>query len=148
MWAGGGTHEERKNPQADSPMSVEPNAGLHPRTLRTWPEWKSRVRWSTYWTSQAPQLFSRFKIMFLQTLLQLSLCSFTLANMHQEFLWTIYLKVKLLTFRYMLVLIFWILTAKKYIRSWNNHAMGCYIAVNLNELDRCTSCGKSQEHVE
>ena len=29
--------------EADSPLSREPNAGLDPRTLRSWPEPKSRV---------------------------------------------------------------------------------------------------------
>jgi len=32
---------ERENPQADSPLSKEPDAGLDPRTLRSWPELKA-----------------------------------------------------------------------------------------------------------
>lgn len=84
-------------------------------------------------------LFSRFKIMLLHTLLQFLLL-FTLTNMHQVFLRDIYLKVKLLTFRYMLVLLL-ILAVKKCINSRNNHTMGCLTAVNLNNLDTHISMG-------
>lgn len=35
MQAGRGTEVEGENPQAASPLSTEPNAGLHHRTLRS-----------------------------------------------------------------------------------------------------------------
>ena len=34
---------ERENPLADSSVSTEPDAGLHLRTLRSWPQVKPRV---------------------------------------------------------------------------------------------------------
>ena len=46
MQTGGGTgaqKEREKEKQADAPQSVEHDAGLDPRTLRSWPEPKSRV---------------------------------------------------------------------------------------------------------
>ena len=45
--ARGGEEVERgKEPQADFPLSAEPDARLDPRTLRSSPELKSRVRHS------------------------------------------------------------------------------------------------------
>jgi len=49
-WRGRG----RENPQADSPLSTEPEAVLHLRTLRSGPEPKPRVGLSTDCASQAP----------------------------------------------------------------------------------------------
>ena len=40
-WAGGGVEGEGEwESWTDSPLNVEPNAGLHPRTPRSWPELK------------------------------------------------------------------------------------------------------------
>ena len=39
--------EREREPQADSPLSEEPDAGLNPRTLRSPPKPKSRVGYST-----------------------------------------------------------------------------------------------------
>ena len=44
----------RKNPQADSPLNVEPDMRLNHRTPRSWPEPTSRVDQITYWATQAP----------------------------------------------------------------------------------------------
>lgn len=45
--------KERENPPADFPLRVEPNAGLHPRSLRAWPEPKPRVSCLPNWATQA-----------------------------------------------------------------------------------------------
>ena len=45
---GGGSERERENPQADSLLSTKPYTGLNLRTLRSWPELKSRVRCLTH----------------------------------------------------------------------------------------------------
>ena len=45
MWVGGGA--EGENPQADSLLSLEHDAGPDLMTLRSWPEPKSRVGCST-----------------------------------------------------------------------------------------------------
>lgn len=66
--------------------------------------------------------------------------------MHQVFLQDIYLKVKLLTFRYMLLLLL-ILAVKKCVNSQNNHTMGYLTAVNLNNLDTHISMGKSLKNM-
>lgn len=50
---GRGAEGERQNPEAVSPLSVEPNTGLDPRTL-TPPEPKARVGRPTNFTTQAP----------------------------------------------------------------------------------------------
>ena len=39
---GGAEGEEKESPE-DSPLSAEPNMGIDPRTLKLWPELKSRV---------------------------------------------------------------------------------------------------------
>ena len=38
----GQKERERKNPQADSSLRAEPNAELNPKTLRSWPDPKSK----------------------------------------------------------------------------------------------------------
>ena len=55
-WAceSGGDGQRERNPQADSALSREPNVELSPRTWRSWPEQKSRVRCSTDWATQVP----------------------------------------------------------------------------------------------
>ena len=54
-WAGAGAGAEKeKNPQADS-LSVESDVGMDPRTLKSWPELKSRVRHLSNWATQVPQ---------------------------------------------------------------------------------------------
>ena len=40
--------------QADSVLNLEPNAGLDPKTLRSWPQQKSRVGHSINWATQVP----------------------------------------------------------------------------------------------
>ena len=45
--AGMGRKRGRKNPQADSTMSGEPDVGFDPRILRSQPALKSRIRQST-----------------------------------------------------------------------------------------------------
>ena len=45
---------QKKNAQADSLLSIEPDAGLNSRTPRSWPEPKSRVENLTNWAIQAP----------------------------------------------------------------------------------------------
>ena len=54
VWARGA--EGERESQADSQVSMEPEAGLHLKTLRSWPELKPRVGHSTAWATQAPQL--------------------------------------------------------------------------------------------
>ena len=50
---GGGSEGERES-SSKPPLSVESNAGLHPRTPRSWLEQKSRVGCLTSWATQAP----------------------------------------------------------------------------------------------
>ena len=45
----------RRESQADTPLSAEPDWGLDPMTLRSRPEPKSGVRRLTDWATQAPQ---------------------------------------------------------------------------------------------
>ena len=60
-WVGGGAEREReRESQTDCVLSTEPNAGLNARTLRSWPEPKSRVKQSTNWAIQMP-LLEHFK---------------------------------------------------------------------------------------
>ena len=47
---GGGAEGEG---QADSMLSMKPDARLNPMTLRSWPELKSRIKHSVYWATQA-----------------------------------------------------------------------------------------------
>ena len=55
VWAcESGVGEEGENPQADS-LSAETDAGLPPRTLRSYLEPKSRVKCSIDWATKAPQ---------------------------------------------------------------------------------------------
>ena len=49
---GRGRGRRGRESQADSPLSMEPNAGLNLTTLRPQPETKSRVRCSTDWATQ------------------------------------------------------------------------------------------------
>ena len=51
--AGVGTKGERENLEADSKLSVEPDTGLDPRTLRSRSEPKSRAGCSTDRATQA-----------------------------------------------------------------------------------------------
>lgn len=51
---GGGAEVEGKNPEASSPLSVEPSAGLDPRTLRSSPDPKARVGRPTDSPSRRP----------------------------------------------------------------------------------------------
>ena len=51
----GQRNKERENPKL-TPHGTEPDAGLHPRTLRSRLELKSRVRCSTDWATQEPCL--------------------------------------------------------------------------------------------
>ena len=44
MNRGGAEGEEERDSEADSVLSVEPNEGLDPTTMRSCPEPKSRVR--------------------------------------------------------------------------------------------------------
>ena len=44
--------------EASSPLSREPDAGLDPRTLRSWPELKAEAL--THWATQAPQYIINF----------------------------------------------------------------------------------------
>ena len=53
-WWGGAEREGERETQADFPLNVEPSAGLDLMTLRSWPEWKSRVRCLTDWATHAP----------------------------------------------------------------------------------------------
>lgn len=48
---GGGQMEKRES-QADSVLSAEPNSELDLMILRSWLELKSRVRWLTNWATQ------------------------------------------------------------------------------------------------
>ena len=70
-WAcGQGKGRERgrqKESQAGSALSVEtPTWGLNPRSVRSWPELKPRVRCLTNWATQAPQeLLFLFVCLFL-----------------------------------------------------------------------------------
>lgn len=50
---GEGTEGEGENRPSDSPLSVEPDSGLDPKTLRSWPELKSRVGCLIDWVTQA-----------------------------------------------------------------------------------------------
>ena len=43
-----------KESQTDSTLSMKPNVGLDPRTLKSWPEAKPRVRSSTDYATQGP----------------------------------------------------------------------------------------------
>ena len=47
-------------------LSAEPNEGLNPRTLRSPPELKSRVRCSTNYTTQVPQDDSLIMLILVQ----------------------------------------------------------------------------------
>ena len=55
-WEWEHTQEQGKGrgKQADSPLSMGSHAKLDPRTLRSWPELKSRVRHLTDWATQEP----------------------------------------------------------------------------------------------
>ena len=46
----------RKRSPADSPVIIEPNVGLHPTTLKSRPEPKSRVKCSTHGATQVPRM--------------------------------------------------------------------------------------------
>ena len=48
----GEQRERGRESQADSPLSLELDAGLHPVNLRSWPEPKSKVGPLTYWATQ------------------------------------------------------------------------------------------------
>ena len=48
---------ERESP-VDSLLSEEPDVGLDPTILRSWPEPKSRVKCLTNWANQAPHNFA------------------------------------------------------------------------------------------
>lgn len=50
--------EGEQSPQADSPMSRQPNMELNPRTSRSWPESKSRFRHPTDWAIQVTPIMS------------------------------------------------------------------------------------------
>ena len=55
-WGGGQMEKEWENPQVHPLLSVDPEAGLNPRTLRSWPELKSRVSHLTNWATQVSLL--------------------------------------------------------------------------------------------
>ena len=71
--------EGEREPQADSPLSTEPNLELNPRTLKSWPEPKSRVRCLTSWDTQASPFPCLLKLPPINcrdlTLSSMSLCS-------------------------------------------------------------------------
>lgn len=50
-------HGERENPQADSPLRVEPNAGINARTLRSRPDLIPAVSHLPDRATQVPLLF-------------------------------------------------------------------------------------------
>ena len=52
----GREREREREPQAGSTLSTDPNRGLDPMTLGSWPESKSRVRHSTNLVTQAQNL--------------------------------------------------------------------------------------------
>lgn len=54
--ARGGVEGEKES-QAESPLSVEPEAELCLMTLRSWPEQKPRVGCSTEWAAKEPQKY-------------------------------------------------------------------------------------------
>lgn len=60
--AGMGRKRGRKNPQADSTMSGEPDVGFDPRILRSQPALKSRIRQSTNWATQVPLILFYFTL--------------------------------------------------------------------------------------
>ena len=49
---GGAEKEGEREHQADSSLSAEPDMGLDPRTLRSWPEPKAGVRCLIHWATQ------------------------------------------------------------------------------------------------
>lgn len=54
-WKWGGAEGDReRDSQAESVLSVEPHVGLHPMTLKPWPEPNSRLRGLTDWAPQGP----------------------------------------------------------------------------------------------
>ena len=59
----------KREPQADSPLSLEPNAGLDSTTPRSWPELKPRVKHSTKWATQALQHCRIFNWLFMYFLI-------------------------------------------------------------------------------
>ena len=46
--------ERERGNKADSSLSMQPTTGLDTRTLRSWPELKPRVEYSTDWATQVP----------------------------------------------------------------------------------------------
>ena len=53
-WAGEGQRKGEKGYQAGPIVSIEPDLGLDPTNVRSWPELKSRVRHLTDWATQVP----------------------------------------------------------------------------------------------
>ena len=51
---GGRERQRERESQAGSTLSAEPDVGLHPTTLGSWPELKSRYGRSTNWATQVP----------------------------------------------------------------------------------------------
>ena len=49
-----GQRKRERESQAGPTLSVEPHVGPDPITLGSWPKWKSRVRCSNDWATQAP----------------------------------------------------------------------------------------------
>ena len=64
MQAGGGAvgeGEGEENAEVDTLPSAVPNLELDPRTLRSWPELKSRAGHLIEWATLAPQAFLKYK---------------------------------------------------------------------------------------
>ena len=57
---GGAEGEEEKESHADFLLSREPDTGLNLTTLRSWLEWKPRVRCLTNWATQIPQTLNSY----------------------------------------------------------------------------------------
>ena len=78
VWAGKGAEGEgERESQADSPLNAEPDVGLSPGALRSWPELKSRISclrdWATRCSPTCRLWFPSFLVHWLRELLLLLL---------------------------------------------------------------------------
>ena len=61
MHKSGRGRERKKESEPDSMLIMEPNMGLYPTTVRSWPEPKPGVGEFTNWATQAPLFSKNFK---------------------------------------------------------------------------------------
>ena len=70
MSRGEGQKKREGKSQVDT-LIIEPDPGINPMTLGSWPELKSRVWHSIDWATQVPQFLGTFEYMLLVILMEM-----------------------------------------------------------------------------